>query len=115
MAHRDANRCRLRASASTQISSPAGCSSRGGAGGWEEGLMSARPSPEKISVGLTVPERLLLFCLASDTYWPGGQYHARERAAHACAKFGRARLGCDELQAHAGRPRVVDGLLEKGP
>jgi hypothetical protein len=29
----------------------------------------AKPTPESIAAALTVPERLLLFCLASDTDW----------------------------------------------
>jgi hypothetical protein len=28
-----------------------------------------KPRAESIAVGLTVPERILLFCLASDTDW----------------------------------------------
>ena len=31
--------------------------------------MAKLPSPETIAAGLTVPERILPFCLASDTDW----------------------------------------------
>ena len=31
--------------------------------------MAKAPSPHSITAGLTVPERLLLFCLATDTDW----------------------------------------------
>jgi hypothetical protein len=31
--------------------------------------LAAKPTPESILAELTVPERLLLFCLASDTDW----------------------------------------------
>ena len=31
--------------------------------------MAAKPTAESIAAALTVPERLLLFCLASDTDW----------------------------------------------
>jgi hypothetical protein len=29
----------------------------------------AKPTPASIAAGLTVPERILLFCLASETDW----------------------------------------------
>jgi hypothetical protein len=35
----------------------------------KERLMPARMSIESIADGLTIPERLILFCLASDTDW----------------------------------------------
>ena len=31
--------------------------------------MAKTPTPESIAAALTVPERILLFCLASDTDW----------------------------------------------
>jgi hypothetical protein len=37
----------------------------------------AKPPAESIAAGLTIPERILLFCLASDTDWQaGGITHA---------------------------------------
>jgi hypothetical protein len=37
----------------------------------------AKPTPETIAPTLTVPERILLFCLASDTEWQkAGVTHA---------------------------------------
>jgi hypothetical protein len=32
-------------------------------------LMAKQPTPEMIAEGLTVPERIMLFCVASDTDW----------------------------------------------
>jgi hypothetical protein len=31
--------------------------------------MAKRPTPEMIAEGLSVPERIMLFCVASDTDW----------------------------------------------
>jgi hypothetical protein len=36
----------------------------------------AKPTAESIAAALTVPERLLLFCLASNTDWQSGITHA---------------------------------------
>jgi hypothetical protein len=32
-------------------------------------MMAVKPTPASIAAALTVPERILLFCLASDTDW----------------------------------------------
>jgi len=68
----------------------------------------AKPTPQSIAAELTVPERLLLFCLASDTDWQAASItHAtaqhmmvrgliqRDRAAtrYALTDQGRAALG----------------------
>jgi hypothetical protein len=43
--------------------------------------MAKRPTPEGTAAQLTVPERLLLFCLASDTDWVRAGV-ARDTAQH---------------------------------
>lgn len=85
------------------------------------------PTPEPIAAELTVPERLLLFCLASDTDWKAGVTHAtaqhmmvrglieRDRAAmrYALTDQGRVVLGALLRQVDGCRRPV--GFVSETP
>jgi hypothetical protein len=43
-------------------------------------LMAKRPTTELIAEGLSLPERVLLFCLTTDTDWQWARRHAGDRA-----------------------------------
>src|SRR5438552_265740 len=64
--------------------------------------MPARPKPVTTAAGLTVAERILLFCLASDTDW------AKAGVTHATAQ----RSVC-EIAGLASRPSVGAGRTSR--
>jgi hypothetical protein len=77
--------------------------------------MPARPSPAKIASDLRVPERIMLFCLASGTDWE------RAGVTHATAQQLLVRGLIDRNQS-AGRFKltalgraVFDALLRQQP
>jgi hypothetical protein len=73
--------------------------------------MPARVTFEKIAAGLTVPERVLLFCLASGTDWQrAGVTHAA--AQHMMIRGLVEREGlCRELPAHDQGRATLAALL----
>ena len=49
-------------------------------------MMAKSPIPHSIAAGLTAPQRLSLFCLASDIHLAGREHHPCNRAANAGAR-----------------------------
>jgi hypothetical protein len=59
--------------------------------------MAKAPTPEAIAAELTVPERVLLFCLASDTNWVKAGVRPEitcSGLAHALNAAGPLNCGC---------------------
>jgi hypothetical protein len=74
--------------------------------------MTKPPSPETIA-GLTVPERILLFCLASDTDWRmAGVTHTTAQHLLARGLIGRERTGRRYVLSDQGRA-VLAAFLER--
>jgi hypothetical protein len=71
------------------------------------------PTPETIAAALTVPERLLLFCLASNTDWQKvpGLTHATAQRLIARGLIERERTGTSLVLTKEGRA-VLAALLE---
>jgi hypothetical protein len=76
--------------------------------------MPKPPNPETIAAVLTVPERVLLLCLASDTDWrKAGVTHATAQHLLMRGLIGRDRAGTRFVLADQGRA-VLAALLAKG-
>jgi hypothetical protein len=72
--------------------------------------MAKLPSSETIAAGLTVPERILLFCLASDTDWRNaGIAHTTAQRLLVRALIGRDRA--DALRSNRSGSAVLAALL----
>jgi len=75
--------------------------------------MTKPPSPEAIAAGLAVPERILLFCLASDTDWrTAGVTHTTAEHLHVRGMIGRDRTGTRYVLSDQGRA-VLAAFLER--
>ncbi|MGZ6254328.1 MAG: hypothetical protein ACXWM1_14815, partial [Candidatus Binataceae bacterium] len=71
------------------------------------------PTPDSIAAALTVPERLLLFCLASDTDWrKAGATHITTQHLLVRGLIGRNRTGERFALTEQGRA-VLAALLAK--
>jgi hypothetical protein len=67
--------------------------------------MTKPPSPETIAAGLAVPERILLFCLASDTDWrTAGVTHTTAQHLLVRGLIGRDRTGRSGARRARGFP-----------
>jgi hypothetical protein len=70
--------------------------------------------PESITAGLTVPERVLLFCLASATDWQkAGVTHATAQHMLVRGLVERATGATNYKLTDQGRA-VLDAMLERG-
>jgi hypothetical protein len=74
--------------------------------------MAAKPTPESIAAALTAPERILLFCLASDTDW-AGITHATAQHMMVRGLIERDRAATRYALTDEGRA-VLAALLAKG-
>jgi hypothetical protein len=75
--------------------------------------MTKPQSPETIAAGLAVPERILLFCLASDTDWrSAGVTHTTAQHLLVRGLIGRDRTGTRYVLSAQGRA-VLAAFLEK--
>jgi hypothetical protein len=75
--------------------------------------MTKPQSPETIAAGLAVPERILLFCLASDTDWrSAGVTHTTAQHLLVRGLIGRDRTGTRYVLSDQGRA-VLATFLEK--
>jgi hypothetical protein len=73
--------------------------------------MAKTPTPEMIATQRTVPERVLLFCLASDTNWvKAGVTHATAQHMLVRNLFERDHTAADFVLTHQGRA-VLAALL----
>jgi len=79
----------------------------------QELKMAKLPSSETMAAGLTVPERILLFCLASDTDWRNaGITHTTAQHLLVRALIGRDSAGTRFVLTHQGSA-VLAALLAK--
>ena len=75
--------------------------------------MTKPPSPETIAAGLAVPERILLFCLASDTDWrSAGVTHTTAQHLLVRGLIGRDHAGTRYVLSDQGRA-VLAAFLER--
>jgi hypothetical protein len=75
--------------------------------------MAKSPTDESIAAELTVPERLLLFCLASDTDWQAGSVtHAT--AQHMMVRNLIEREAASQFKLTDQGRAVLAALLKKG-
>ena len=75
--------------------------------------MTKPPNPETIAAGLTVSERILLFCLALDTDWrAAGVTHTTAQHLLVRGLIGRDRAGTRYVLSHQGRA-VLAAFLER--
>jgi hypothetical protein len=75
--------------------------------------MTKPPTPQTIAAGLTVPERILLFCLASDTDWrAAGVTHTAARHLLVRGLIGRDHTGTRYVLSDQGRA-VLAAFLER--
>jgi hypothetical protein len=75
--------------------------------------MAKLPSSETIAAGLAVPERILLFCLASDTDWRmAGVTHTTAQHLLVRGLIGRDRTGTRYVLSDQGRA-VLAAFLER--
>jgi hypothetical protein len=74
--------------------------------------MARQPTPQSIAAGLTVPERILLFCLASETDWQAaGITHATAQRLMVRGLIERQQGGTSYALAELGRT-VLAALLD---
>jgi hypothetical protein len=75
--------------------------------------MTKPPSPEAIAAGLAVSERILLFCLASDTDWrSAGVTHTTAQHLLVRGLIGRDHTGTRYVLSDRGRA-VLAAFLER--
>jgi hypothetical protein len=74
----------------------------------------AKPAPQSTATALTVPERLLLFCLASGTDWQAASItHATARQTMVRGLIERDQAATRYVLTEPGRAMLA-ALLEKG-
>jgi hypothetical protein len=67
-------------------------------------IMAKSPTAESIAEGLSVPERVMLFCVGSGTDWQRAGHHRRDRATDDDPRLDRA-ASCRQLRALRSGPR----------
>jgi hypothetical protein len=76
--------------------------------------MAAKPAAASIAAGLTIPERILLFCLATDTDWQAASItHATAQHMMVHGLIERDRAATRYVLTDQGRA-VLAAMLEMG-